>query len=160
MKISIYIAILIFLFVNTCFAQEPVWLTQIKQVKLLKTTEKDVEKIFGKPTERYTDWTEYKLREGQVTFTYSKGRCGENEDSNYDVAKGTVVGIYFYTPKYIKFKSLNVNLNGFKKKYETCLTNTFSYENRKLGIRYSVSYGWLVAIFINPSQKTTEFACQ
>jgi hypothetical protein len=159
MKNPIYISILIFLFVSACFAQEAPWLKQIKQIGPLKSTEKDVEKIFGNPSDWYTNRASYKLSEGQITFTYSEGKCGENKDSGYDVEKGTVVEIYFYTPKNIKFKSLNVNLDGFNKKYATDLTNTFSYEDKKLGIRYSISYGWLVSITMNPAERHAYLAC-
>jgi len=159
MKNSIYISILIFLLVNGCFAQEAPWLKQIKRIDPLKSTEKDVAEIFGNPSDRYTNSTSYKISEGEITFTYSEGKCGENKDSDYDVEKGTVIKIYFYTPKNIKFKSLNVNLDGFNKEYATDLTNTFSYENKKRGIRYSISYGRLVAIFISPSEKHIDLAC-
>src|SRR5215203_4460615 len=110
MQISTYLAVVILLFASTCFSQESAWLAKIKQIELLKSTEKDVERIFGKPTETYEDWVEYKIEEGDITITYSKGKCAANKDSEYDVEKGTVEEIYFYTPKSIDFKSLNLNL--------------------------------------------------
>jgi hypothetical protein len=159
MKIPICTAVLVFLFVVDCSAQNLPWLEKMKRIEVLKSSETDVEKIFGKPTERFSIFGDYELADGRLSFQYSRGKCSIDEDSEYDVEKGTIVKIHFQTGKMIKFKSLKLNLAGFKKRYSSDATDTFTYENAALGISYVVSNGWLNSIFIEPSRNYAYLAC-
>jgi hypothetical protein len=152
--------IFLILILNICSkAQDAGWLINITKIQPLKSTEKDVEQLFGKPTLRYADVGEYLAEEGKLSITYSDGNCKENIDAEYDVEKGTVVEIDFSVRKKTEFKSLNINLAGFKKKYPADITNSVSYENKKRGISYEVSYGLLTFISIIPSKNYDYLKC-
>jgi len=157
-KLICVIAIL-FAISSVSKAQEPIWLTKIKQIEPLKSTEKDVEKIFGKPTDHFADMSEYETEVGTLTVTYSEGKCSSNKDSEYDVEKGTVVEIGLSVRKEVDFKSLNVNEVGFKKQFSFDAPGAYSFENKQLGIDYSIGNGWLNGVTIYPAENYAYLNC-
>jgi len=165
----LWLILVIFTLNNLTNAQEAKWLHKLKQITPLESTERDVEKIFNKPTEQYGNIREYKTKEGILSVTYSTGECDSNL-SDYDVDKGIVIEFDFSFEKIIMFKSLNINLAEFEKE-ESSDTQNIIYKNNQLGIDYDIykktiegiSYDkspeLLNSISIYPSEKYSSFKC-
>lgn len=117
-------------------AQEAKWLSKLNQIAPLQSTENDVEKIFGKSTEHYSNIREYKTKDGILSVTYSTGGCS-SELSEYNVAKGIVIDFDFSLKRKVTLKSLNVDLTGFEKE-ESSDTQNIIYKNAKLGVNYDI----------------------
>jgi hypothetical protein len=159
MKISIYTAVLIFLVITNGFAQEPTWLTKLRKIEPLKSTEKDVEKVFGKPIERYSHIGEYESEVGKISVYYSEGKCSVNENSQYDVDRGVVDEINLFVTKEVKFKALNLNLVNFEKQYVSDVPGLFSYRNEELGIGYHIDRDLLTYISVSASKSYAYLEC-
>lgn len=128
-----------FIFLNSIqltFAQEPQWLSKIKKIVPISSTEKNVEKLFGKPKERTLQFAEYETPFGHLTIEYSIGECKSNS-SDYSVSKGTVVGIDFSLKKEFYFNKLKLDLSKFTKE-DSDDTENITYKNPMIGITYSI----------------------
>ena len=148
-------------------SQEPVWLSKIKKIVPIHSTEKDVEVLFGKPKERSKHFAEYENIDGYLSIAYSTGEC---EPTLYSIEKGIVVGVDFSLKKDFEFNKLNIDLSKFLKE-KSDDTENISFSSRELGISYGTYKRYieevdyekrpliLTDIFISPAIKYDHLEC-
>lgn len=125
----------IFISIQFAVAQEPEWFSKIKRIVPMESTEKDVEKIFGKPKSRNYQVFKYETKQGLLRVEYSTGDC--DHPAYYNVAKGIVVGLDFSLKEDFEFSKLSVDLSKFTKEYSDD-TENFSYRSSDLGMYFDV----------------------
>ena len=157
-KVLLISIILVFPLIT--LSQTNIWLNQIKKIKPLATTEKKVERIFGKPHKRYADVGEYETVEGLFTVTYSQGKCKSTLEPKYNVQEGVVIQLDFRPRQEIIFSKLRINVS----KWEKAETNdispaTISYSNSKKGFTYDVHNKFLNYVSVFPSDKQDYLQC-
>jgi hypothetical protein len=139
------------------YAQGPEWQSRLRQIIPLQSTEKDVERVFGKPVNRYADVGEYETKDAEISVTYSSGKCESTAVDSYNVEKGMVVYIEYSLKKEVKFKSLNINLTNFIKTSPSF--NLVEYKNEDSGITFSISNKILTDISIYPAKQFSYLEC-
>jgi hypothetical protein len=146
---------------------EPKWYSKLRQIKPLITTKQEVEKLFNYPkvTDAYEGiWSnsvDYKLKEGELSISYSQGRCSEtNKDNGYDVAKDVVIDVDLYLKKEVSISALSLDLSNFEKTEISDLPNLFTYRNEDLGEYYNGSLEKIRDIHFFPSKEQEKLACK
>lgn len=143
-------------------AKDPSWLLKFKEIKPLTTTEKEVESIYGKPVQSFSNIRKYKAKEGVIQVNYSTGKCSQKTTKvtdDYDVEKGIAINVWFRIDKQIKFSALRFNLLDFEEDHANDIDGT-EYISRTLGISYSKSAKYLNSIFLFPSTRFKHLQCQ
>jgi hypothetical protein len=145
-------------------AQEPNWLVRLKQqkwlnkvinLKVLKTSRIEAEKILGKP-EVFKDGQGassieyYTIENGRVTLTYTTKECTSTDGK---ISKDTIEEIDFDPETDISFSKLRLPRKQFKKvPYSD--TPGFNYENELNGVRFGVGENKIHSVeFFVPEHK-------
>jgi hypothetical protein len=135
---------------------------RVQRIKLLESTKKDVEKIFGK-TLGFVE--PIKVKGGVIIIEYSLGRCDESDVSDWDVPKDVVVNIDFNPSKEILVKSAKLNFDGYRLTFESMHNlPLYSYSNDIEGVKYVIEKGEIPNGIINsveyyPSDKFKNLRC-
>lgn len=147
-QVTVKIVLVVILVLTTnssLFSATPKWFSKLKQIKLLTTTRQEVEKLFDSPkvTDTY-EWDgrkviEYKLKEGELTIVYSRGKCSETNKEGYDVDKDVVIDLDMNLKKDISISELKLDLNGFDRTEIYDLPGVFEYRNENLGEYYAAN---------------------
>ena len=119
-------------------AQRNSWLIKFESIKPFQSTEKDVERILGKPKDRYSIIGEYKIIEGIISVVYSEGKCTRNSATDFDVEKGIVTSFDFRPKGIIKFSSLKLDLKSLTKEESSDVVDGLMYDHLEKGIYYEV----------------------
>lgn len=156
-------AVLVFAMFLLCVvtaAQEETWLTKIKRIVPLETTEHEVERMFGKSMVRHDGNAKYILPEGRLYIAYSRGRCLENDEPDYDVEQGTVLYVDFFYKEAVDAQSLKLDISQFKQlDVIPDLPSVKQYLNEKTNIEYNLDRGMLNAVSIRPHKKHDSLLC-
>lgn len=137
----------VYLFSVTTQTGEPVWMSKLRQIEILKSKREDVERIFDSPliietvdlsnsgTTGWREYVEYKTKDGDLTVYYSIGRCAELPYKlGYDVERGIVVKIEFEPRKRIPIEQLNFDYKTFDWGYTDDVPGSYSGGNNELGV--------------------------
>lgn len=138
MKFNSYLLLLlIFLIANLSYSQEPQWLQNMKKIVPLKSTQDDVTKLLGSPSDSVDPYSpRYINKERKFLITYSEGFCEQNPKSIFNVAEYTVIEITFFPKKPFKPSNYGINLKGFNVIPSEDVPKAASYDNSELGINY------------------------
>ena len=161
MKRKIFLILIISIFSLTVCGQKD-WQKQIEKIRPLKTTEAEVEKILGKPEERYGDWRDYKTNGGIITVVYSEGRCKSQRTPKYNIDEGVVVRVDFKPRKKIKFASLEIDVTGLEKKItepNDVEVTIITYYDAAKGTYYSVIRDLLNSVKVYPLDEMDYLQC-
>jgi hypothetical protein len=114
-KIVIVLILLLGTFVSFVSAQKmPEWYIKLKKIELLKSTESDVIRLYGKP-KNPKSWAlrTFETEDGDLTIMISTGRCGTEHKKGYDVGAGVVERVSFSINRnsQVKPKNLGIKLS-------------------------------------------------
>lgn len=109
------------------------WISKIQQIVPIISTEKDVEKLYGKPNKRSAHFAEYETDYGYLSFEYSTGEC--SHPSYYSVANGVVIGIDISLKKELLFNKIKIDRSKFIEEHSDD-TENITYRSPILGITY------------------------
>jgi hypothetical protein len=140
-------------------AQEPALFTKLKQIVPLHSTETDVERLYGKPIEQYSEVKEYKTEEGILTVTYADGKCSSNRADDYDVETGNVIEVGLRLDSSVKLKSLALNIREFEEIPDND-SEAVGYKSVELGLKLSTFHGKVGAIRLFPPEKYSHLICK
>lgn len=147
MKKTFFIMLFVLFFALCVSAQKNDWQKQIEKIKPLVSTEAEIEKILGKPIERWGQFGKYKTKYGQYDLIYSQGRCVSVRSGKYNVEKGVLMELNFTPKKKIKFESLKIDVSGLRTEtVSDVLPPPIIYYNRVKGIAYGVQEGILFKV--------------
>ena len=107
---------------------------------------KDVETTFNFPTiskifvDKGVESIFYDTPDGELFVRYLASICSSQEKEGYNLEKGTVITIVFFTKKEIKFSEFDVNKKQLVKTRDGD-EQFWHYINYKLGFDYAVQNG-------------------
>ena len=137
---------------------------RVEQIKLLDSTNKDIDKIFGKREGLYDP---IRVKAGTILIDYSFGRCSEYEFSEWDGPENVVIGFDFSPRKDVKMSSLKLDLSDFRLTFESDHNlPLFTYSHDGQGVKYTVDKGtdvvggYLHSIGFYPSTKHEKLKCK
>ena len=141
--------------------QVPKWFTDLKQIKLLKSTKPELEKLFSKYSKvDETDYGDsglevvYRLRNIRISVLYSKGPCKTKTPYGYDVAESTVIEIEVdLGDESAKISRFGFDLKKFEKERVEDILGTFVYTNIHEGIRFFGSSSRLSTLELMPLEE-------
>ena len=149
-------------------------LEKIKQIKLLESTRDDVKRIFSEYAEDFEDDEEDEdIEEDEIstenmgiTFSYSLGNCSDDDEEEWNVAKGKVTEISIILEESVKPKVLKIDLSKLEriKKYEDEEDeeddpDDYVYYDKENGISYGLSDGEIENIKFIPAEKNFPALC-
>lgn len=139
---KIKLTILVIMFFSLTVLGQNDLLKKIENIRPLFTTEKEVEKIFGKAVERYSFIGKYETKEGIFTVYYSEGKCSPSWTPKYNVEKGIVIQYNFRPKKKIKFATLKIDISGLETgTVREMSPSPITYYNPDKGVDYTVLNG-------------------
>lgn len=133
----------------------------MKKIVPLKSTQNDVTKLFGSPSEFADSYSPvYTIREGEFLIRYSKGFCQQNLQSLFNIAEYTVTEITFFPKKPFKPSEYGINLKGFNVIPSEDVPKAAEYDNSELGINYFItSKGTIESVIFFAPDKYDNLRC-
>ena len=162
MKFNIYLfLLLLFLNINLTYSQKPQWLQKMEKIIPLKSTQNDVIKLFGFPSQSEDNYSpRYGIKEGKLLIRYSQGYCQQNPQSAFNVTQYTVIEITFFPKKLLKPNKYGINLKGFKVTPSEDVPKAAAYDNNELGISYFLtSKGTIESVIFFVPDKYQNLQC-
>lgn len=148
-------------------------LEMAKEIKLLKSTKAEVERIMSEFDREEIDeedesyYQEFRSEKALVRVSYSTGDCSEDAGTqNYpewNVPKMTATKIVVTFDETTMIKDLSLNLSGFKKKFRDDNDDDFedyTYYDEKAGISILTEQGEIVKIILHPPKKQIGSLCR
>jgi hypothetical protein len=152
--------LLVLILSHSAFAQKRLWQKQLEEIRLLASTEAEVEKILGKAIERYAEIGKYETKDGRFTFYYSEGKCLPIMLKKYNVEKDVVIQYSFRPNKKIKFASLGIDVSDWNARVSKGVAGLLiTYSNLDKGIEYHVNKGILNFILVYPANELDYLKC-
>lgn len=157
---------IIILISSSVISAQPMWYSKLRQIKLMVNARQEVEKLLNFPRVADTyEWdgrkvVEYKIKEGELTIVYSRGKCSETNKNGYDVEKNIVIDIDFDLKKEINISRLDLNLEKYEKKEISDLVGVFNYTNKDLGEYYIGTSNTIKNIRFFPSKEQEGLSCK
>jgi hypothetical protein len=149
---SLITVILFFVFAPIAYAQDWLW-----KIVPLQTNISEVKKMFAVTPKMYgNDQLEFILEEGHLTIGFSPDKCIETSWGGWNVEKGTVTNIVFYSHKGRKPSFYNLKKKGMRQGYDH---GHITYSSDELGLYYSVEFGKVSRIHIYPANKFKSLMC-
>ena len=136
-----------------------------KSIRLLHSTRKDVEKLYGAP-KAASFITTYETAAEKINVTYSETTCRENESAYWDVAKGTVLSMVIAPKVYLGVKDFIAQSGKtFEKMRDAEMPQRFHYQSADRTISFSAEAFTeqgeeVVSIFYNPTEADNHLRCQ
>lgn len=147
-KIIIFAVFILTMYVFASAQSPRAVLDKVKEIKLLESNRKDVEKIlkdFELDETDEEDFTqEFSNDDVDIEITYSNGNCfavEEDDDqiTNWKTAEWKVVRIEISFNESIKIEDIENDLSEFKKEQRYAnVENSYIYHNKDLGIAFEV----------------------
>lgn len=124
----------------------------------LHSTREDVERLVGPPM--MPDGISYDLITDRLNVVYSSvGSCREG-GAQWDVPRGTVIGITVYPQTRLMLSDLSVDLNRFEKFSDPHVADRISYNNNEDGIAIAATLnGEVISIQLFPAAKNNHLRC-
>jgi hypothetical protein len=145
---------------SVALSQSNLWFDQVKQIRPLVSTEKEVERVLGIPSTRYSDYAEYETKDGVFTVMYSHGICDQVTTPHYRVGAGIVVDFDFDPRRKMVFSDLRIDVSKWSKEVTPDVSPpTITYVNKEKGIEFSVHNGLLNYVEVYPSLGQSDFEC-
>lgn len=139
--------------ISSCTAQiitVPAWYKKIRTIKILETKRDALEKLFGYPKityidkSDYSDSVEYKIKDGELSASYSTGPCKDKNIVGYDVEKDIIIDfeITLRMKNAVTIDDLGLDFTGFDRSEIYDLPGIFEYRNDVIGEYYQTrEYG-------------------
>lgn len=133
--------VVIFLLCFSANGNQPEWYAKLKQIKPLKSSKQDVERVFNFPQirnsfkENRIEVVYYEIADGKFTVEYIAEDCSSVSRNSYSPRKGTVLSIMFIAHKELKLSKFNVDRKQLVKRIEAH-DSTEHYSNPELGVEY------------------------
>lgn len=172
MKKFIVLIVLFLAAHSLSFAESPFpELDKIKQIKLLESTRDDVKRIFSefefeddKDGEDQEDLIETEII--AIRFSYSLGNCSDDDDEEWNVAKGKVTEIDFFIKPVDESPELKIDLSKLERinRYkpdedEEEDPDDFVYFDKTENVSYGLSDGKINTIKFMPAEKNFSALC-
>lgn len=139
--------------VSVSFLQEQGW----RGIVPLHSQREDVERLAGPPM--MPGGITYDLKTHRVNVVYSGGTCRE-AGSQWNVPRGTVIGITVYPQTRLMLADLKIDLNRFEKFVNPYVGDRISYSNKEEGIGVvATSNGEVISIEYFPLAKDSHLRC-
>lgn len=168
MKKSLLFITFNLLFCSVTVAQSFLEIDRVRKIKISESNSEDVRKIFSdyqlKPS---SDTDEFSKDGLTINVNYSKGKCGDDDNFNLDIAQGKVIDIAIEPKKPVKLKKFQselkksgINISEFvkEKKYNND-DNYYVYHKKDLGMGLEVSYKKIDYVYFMPPQKYYSLMC-
>ena len=111
------------------------WLSQLREIKLLKTGLNEVVKIYGQPEEPdMFGHREFVTKDGTLFIKISTGRCGTRAKRGWDVDRDIVESFSFELKGRFKPKDLDLDIGQFDRSEVFDQPGAYYYESKKLGM--------------------------
>lgn len=131
-----------------------------RRIVVMEWTQKDVERILGRPLEKSDDvYAYFRVESGLVRVSYSTGFCEPDQAGGWNVEKGTVDGILFFPGTRIYLKNLKFDRKNYTKGFDGD-TDLLSYSNETEGIKYIVANGRVRHIIHFPASRYDSRQCK
>jgi hypothetical protein len=105
----------------------------------LKSTKSEVEKILGAGRELSPGMVEYRFAKEKISVTYSRGRCNEELEAEWDAPKHKVISIVVSPRKPIALDKILERFEDFEKlPGDKDLPGTYYFLNEKEGMSMAV----------------------
>lgn len=168
MKKSLLFIAFNLLFCSFTAAQSFLEIDRIRKIQIAESNSEDVRKIFSDYQSKTSGDTDEFNKDGlKINANYSKGKCGDDDYFDLDIAGGKAsdVGIYLKNPVKLKkiqseFKKAGFNISQFVKerKYNDD-DDTYVYHNKESGIGLESYRGKVDIIFLMPPSKYYSLMC-
>jgi hypothetical protein len=140
--------------------QPNLWLEQVKKIRPLVSTEKEIQGILGAPSSMYSDYAEYTTKDGVFTVLYSHGTCDQLRTPYYKVVAGIVISFDFDPRREIVFSTLDIDISKWNnEKTPDVSPPTITYVNEEKGIELTVHQGLLNYVEVYPSKSQSNLKC-
>lgn len=139
---------------NISFVQEPGW----RGIVPLHSTREDVERLVGPPMT--PGGITYDLKTDRLNVVYSAGSCLD-AGAQWNVPRGTVIGIIAYPQTRLILADLKIDLNRFEKFINSHVVGgRVSYSNKEEGIGIeATSNGEVISIQYFPRANDSDLRC-
>lgn len=166
-RVVILASVILFCAQLPLLGQSPEWYSRIRQIKSLETKRSEVEKLL-RPVATVEGFkgavgarVDYQVdRNVSVSVLYSNGYCTPNSEYGYDVEKDTVIQIDIALRTPLEISRFGFDLSRFEKVEIEDVIGVFTYTNEEDGQRFSGSSTKLSSIYLSPSKKQEELACE
>jgi hypothetical protein len=170
MKKSIVLVVLFLAAHGLSFAQSGFpELDKIKQIKLLESTREDVKRIFGafefEDDEDGEDQIDIIYTEHlAIRFSYALGNCSDEDDEEWNVAKGKVTEISLFINDPDESPELKIDLSKLEridryKPDEDDDPDDFVYFDKNENVSYGLSDGKINTVMFTPGEKDFPALC-
>jgi hypothetical protein len=123
----------------------------------LHSTREDVERLVGPPM--MPRGITYDLKSERVNVVYSVGGCRET-GAQWNVPRGTVIGITVYPQTKLMLSDLKIDLNKFEKFVNPVVQDRLAFTNKKEGLSIGTTLNGEVIVFeYFPSAKDEHLRC-
>lgn len=157
MKKIIYIFTISFVILTlTNYSNGQTMLEKVRQIKVLESTLKDVEKLFGKPDIKRSQSISNYLDEGSLHIDYATGTCDSKHNLGWNVSRETILRIIFQPSKKKSFSAHKIDQTKLKKVYDESYQ---IYSDETEGITYEVQLGKVQSFEYNPTSKQDFLKC-
>lgn len=154
MTVGIGVQVLFFLVFTTVFVQERGW----RGITPLHSTREDVERLIGPPM--IPSGITYDLKTERVNVVYSDGACEKGQPSEWNVPRGTVIGITIYPQTKLMLSDLRIDLSLFEKVISPHNPDSVFYNDEENGISIDTqSNGEVVKVYYHPTRKDSYLRC-
>jgi len=133
--------------------KDPDW----RQIKPLRSTRVDVERLLGTSSEPYS--ASYELEEGNLFIEYSSGPCTPLRKGGWNVPKDVVVQMSFSPNVKKRVSSLRLDPKRFRKVVDDHVGGVIYYINDDLGLTYEVQGGKVDEIYYHLGKKYKHLNC-
>lgn len=166
--------VLCLLFCNFTTAQSlRAELEKVKEIKLLESNRDDVRKLFAgyklEPisSEYFNHTDTFKTIDAEIEFSYSKGKCSDEDSDGYDIEEWKVDSIYISLENPIQLKDARIILSNIgikfskyrKEKVYNNVENLYMYHNKELGMGLEVNKNELQNIIFISNKKYYSLIC-
>ena len=152
-RIALLAPLVCSLVLNPALFQEPGW----RGIVPLHSTRKDVERLVGPPI--IPGGITYDLKTERLNVVYSGGTCREVA-GQWDVPRGSVIGITIYPQTRLVLADLKLDLNRFEKFINPYAGDRVAYTNKEEGIAVSTTLnGGVISIEYFPAAKDNHLRC-
>jgi len=139
--------------VTVSFFQERGW----RGIEPLHSTKEDVERLLGPPMT--PGGITYDLKTDRVNVVYSAGTCRE-AGAQWNVPRGTVIGITVYPQMRLMLADLKIDLNRFEKFINPHVGDRVSYSDKEEGIAIdATSNGEVISLEYFARPKDSPLRC-
>ena len=142
------------------------WVDALTKLKVLTSNRADVEssfKFLGAPNElesKLGTVVEYRIKAGEITVLYSRGKCGEGNFAHYDVPPNIVLDFDLVLSKEISIDKTNFDVSKFEKRSINDVVGLYNYVDEMNGLYLTGTDKSIRSIWLYPPKSRDYMRCR